>query len=256
MFSITTIASSTTMPVASTMPKSVSTLIEKSNSLMNANVPISDTGMVIAGMIVLRQFCRNRNITRMTRPIASSSVHSTSMIDSRTTTTLSNATCHSRPGGKFCLRRSISATTPLEHLDRVGRRQQRNADALRLEAEEAQVRRIRFGAELDAADVLDAHQRAVLAGLDDDVLELRRFRQAAHRANADGVGLLGRRRRIAERARGHLHVLLAQRAQHVAAVMLRPASLVGSSHSRIANLRSPNTITSPTPGTRLIASRM
>jgi hypothetical protein len=40
------------------------------------------------------------------------------------------------------------------------------------------------------------------------------------------------------------------------AVMLRPASLVGSSHKRIANLRSPKTITSPTPGTRLIASRM
>ena len=67
MFSMTTMASSTTMPVASTMPKSVSVLIEKSNSLMNANVPMSETGIVIAGMIVLRQFCRNRNITRMTR---------------------------------------------------------------------------------------------------------------------------------------------------------------------------------------------
>ena len=113
MFSITTIASSTTMPVARTMPKSVRTLIEKSNSLMNAKVPISDTGIVIAGMTVLRQFCRNRNMTRMTRPIASASVHSTSMIDSRTTTTLSNATCHSSPGGKFCLRRSIVSTTPV-----------------------------------------------------------------------------------------------------------------------------------------------
>ena len=187
MFSITTIASSTTMPVASTMPKSVSTLIEKSNSLMNANVPISDTGIVIAGMIVLRQFCRNRNITRMTRPIASTSVHSTSTIDSRTTTTLSKATCHSRPGGKFCFEAIHLRDHALEHLDRVGRRQQRDAHALRLEAEEAQVRRIGFGAELDAADVLDAHQRAVLAGLDDDVFELRRLRQAAHRAHADRV---------------------------------------------------------------------
>ena len=40
MFSITTIASSTTMPVASTMPNSVSVLIEKPNSLTKANVPI------------------------------------------------------------------------------------------------------------------------------------------------------------------------------------------------------------------------
>ena len=112
MFSITTIASSTTMPVASTMPKSVSVLIEKPNSLMNANVPMSDTGIVIAGMIVLRQFCRNRNITRMTSTIASPSVFSTSMIDSRTTTTLSNASRHSSPGGKLRSRRAISAITP------------------------------------------------------------------------------------------------------------------------------------------------
>ena len=112
MFSITTMASSTTMPVASTMPKSVSVLIEKSNSLMNANVPISETGIVIAGMIVLRQFCRNRNITRMTRTIASASVFSTSTIDSRTTATLSNASRHSSPGGKLRSSRAISAITP------------------------------------------------------------------------------------------------------------------------------------------------
>ena len=49
------------------MPNSVSVLIEKPNSLTNANVPMSDTGIVIAGMSVLRQFCRNRNITRTTR---------------------------------------------------------------------------------------------------------------------------------------------------------------------------------------------
>ena len=85
MFSITTIASSTTMPVASTMPNSVSVLIEKPNSFTNANVPMSDTGIVSAGMIVLRQFCRNRNITSTTSTMASASVFSTSMIDSRTT---------------------------------------------------------------------------------------------------------------------------------------------------------------------------
>jgi hypothetical protein len=55
MFSITTIASSTTMPVARMMPNSVSVLIENPISLTNANAPISDTGMVMAGMSVLRQ---------------------------------------------------------------------------------------------------------------------------------------------------------------------------------------------------------
>ena len=38
--SITTIASSTTRPVASVMPNGVSVLIEKPNNPANANVPI------------------------------------------------------------------------------------------------------------------------------------------------------------------------------------------------------------------------
>ena len=39
------------------------------------------------------------------------------------------------------------------------------------------------------------------------------------------------------------------------AVSPRPASLFGSSHSRIANRRSPKMMTSATPGTRFSASR-
>src|ERR1700761_9862255 len=49
-FSITTIASSTTSPVANVMPNMVSALIEKSKILINANVPINETGIVTAGM--------------------------------------------------------------------------------------------------------------------------------------------------------------------------------------------------------------
>ena len=84
MFSTTTIASSTTSPVASTIPNRVSVLIENPNALMNMKVPTSDTGMVIAGITVARQSWRNRKITRITRMIASSRVFSTSRIDSRT----------------------------------------------------------------------------------------------------------------------------------------------------------------------------
>src|ERR1700722_591540 len=54
-FSMTTIASSTTSPVASVMPNSVSVLIENPNNLTKINVPISETGIVIAGINVLRQ---------------------------------------------------------------------------------------------------------------------------------------------------------------------------------------------------------
>ena len=92
MFSITTIASSTTMPVARMMPKSVSVLIEKPISLTNANAPISETGIVIAGMSVLRHVCRNTKMTRTTSAIASASVISTSRIESSTTSVVLNAT--------------------------------------------------------------------------------------------------------------------------------------------------------------------
>ena len=64
-------ASSTTRPVARVMPKSVSVLMEKLKSLTKANAPISETGMVIAGISVLRQVCRKKKITMMTIRIAS-----------------------------------------------------------------------------------------------------------------------------------------------------------------------------------------
>ena len=83
-FSSTTIASSTTMPIASTMPNSVSMLIEKPNSSIAANVPISDTGTASIGMMVARQFCRNSSTTKNTSNIASSSVLTTSLIETFT----------------------------------------------------------------------------------------------------------------------------------------------------------------------------
>ncbi len=58
MFSTTTMASSTTIPMARTSPKSVSVLIENPNTLMTAKVPTSDTGMVMVGMRVARQSWR------------------------------------------------------------------------------------------------------------------------------------------------------------------------------------------------------
>src|ERR1700677_3965460 len=64
-FSITTMASSTTRPVASVMPNMVNELMEKSKILMNANVPIRETGMVMAGMIVARQSSKKRKMTIM-----------------------------------------------------------------------------------------------------------------------------------------------------------------------------------------------
>src|SRR6202140_2240356 len=46
-FSITTIASSTTSPVANVIPNSVNVLIENPNNFTKINVPINETGIVI-----------------------------------------------------------------------------------------------------------------------------------------------------------------------------------------------------------------
>jgi hypothetical protein len=54
-FSTTTIASSTTMPIASTRPNKVRVLIENPSAHMTANVPMIDTGIASSGMIVARQ---------------------------------------------------------------------------------------------------------------------------------------------------------------------------------------------------------
>ena len=130
MFSITTIASSTTRPVASVMPNSVSVLIEKPNSLTNANVPISDTGIVIAGISVVRQFCRNRNMTRTTsadrleqrRDDLADRLGDDACVVSKASSTF-------RPGGKRCDSRSSSAVDVAVDLQRVGGRQLQDAEA-------------------------------------------------------------------------------------------------------------------------------
>ena len=82
-FSITTIASSTTMPIASTMPNSVSMLIEKPSASMPMKVPTIDTGTASTGISVARRLCRNTNTTSTTSTTASKNVCTTSVIDAR-----------------------------------------------------------------------------------------------------------------------------------------------------------------------------
>ena len=69
--STTTIASSTTMPIASTRPNIDSVLTEKPSSGKKMKVPISDTGTVSSGISVARRFCRKMNTTRVTSTTAS-----------------------------------------------------------------------------------------------------------------------------------------------------------------------------------------
>src|SRR3954466_3176452 len=99
-FSITTIASSTRMPIAMTIANSVSTLIEKPSSQRPRQAPASAIGTTIVGMSVARQFWRKTNITRKTRIIASISVSTTDLTDALTKGVESYGTLQPISGGK------------------------------------------------------------------------------------------------------------------------------------------------------------
>ena len=60
VFSTTTMASSTTIPIASTSPNRVNVLIDMPRADITAKVPSSETGIVTAGTSVVRRSCRNR----------------------------------------------------------------------------------------------------------------------------------------------------------------------------------------------------
>ena len=99
-FSTTTMASSTSSPIASTSPNIVSVLMEKPRAAMTPNVPSSTTGTAMVGIRVARRFCRKRYITRNTRAMASSRVCTTPMIESLTNGVVSWGTTTSTPAGK------------------------------------------------------------------------------------------------------------------------------------------------------------
>ncbi len=80
-FSTTTMASSTTIPTASTSPNSDRLLSEKPKAAKTAKVPTSDTGIAAIGMIEARQVCRNRMTTSTTSTIATTMAMTTSWID-------------------------------------------------------------------------------------------------------------------------------------------------------------------------------
>ncbi len=80
-FSTTTMASSTTRPIARIMPNIVSMLIEKPSRYMPVNVPTIDTGTARIGITVARSDCRNTNTTSTTSTTASKNVFTTLSIE-------------------------------------------------------------------------------------------------------------------------------------------------------------------------------
>ena len=74
MFSSTTMASSTTRPMARTSASSVRVLTVKPAAYISAKAPISDTGMVTSGISEARTLRRKKNTTSATRITASAIV--------------------------------------------------------------------------------------------------------------------------------------------------------------------------------------
>lgn len=80
-FSTTTIASSTSSPIASTMANIVSMLTVKPKSASTAKVPRRTTGTAMVGISVARMLPRKSSMTRNTSTMAITSVLITSLMD-------------------------------------------------------------------------------------------------------------------------------------------------------------------------------
>ena len=118
--------------------------------------------------------------------------------------------------GKLLLQLRHPLLDPLGGGDGVGIRQLKNGEAGGLMAIDLAGGVPVACPQLDAADVLDAHLAAVVAAAQDDVAELLRLGQPAQGVNGQLEWLAGRCRRLTEMADRELHVLFADRSQHVA----------------------------------------
>ena len=117
MFSWTTTASSTTMPIARISPSMVMLLSVKPIASMNAKVAIIDVGMESVAMSVVRQSRMKSRIVRLTRTAARSRWVWTSWIEfsmnrdwSRMIWTSMSSGRMSRISSSRCLTRSTTAT--------------------------------------------------------------------------------------------------------------------------------------------------
>ena len=109
--STTTIASSTTIPIARIRPSRVIRLSEKPKISITPNVPISEIGTAIIGIIVDLQFCNDRYTTKITSSNASKSVLYTSLIDCEIYVVISKGIEYVMPSGRLRPISSIASFT-------------------------------------------------------------------------------------------------------------------------------------------------
>ena len=118
-------------------------------------------------------------------------------------------------GGKARRQRLHGVANLLRHIDGIGSRRLVDADRGGRRAVEAAVAVLRSGAHFDAGDILDADDRAVGIGAQDDVGEFLRPRQPALGLDVDLDLLLARDRRGADAAERRLNVLALHRRDDV-----------------------------------------
>ena len=112
VFSSTTMASSTTKPVATVSAIRLRLFRLKPSKYITPNVPSSDTTVATAGITVARALRKNALTTSTTSAIEISSVSSISRSDERMDWVLSEATCSRTSCGNWACSSGISARTP------------------------------------------------------------------------------------------------------------------------------------------------
>ena len=127
-FSTTTIASSTTRPTDSTMARIVSRFRLKPKASITIAAPTSETGIATSGTSAVRIEPMNRNTTRPTIRIVSTSVLVISFSASRMNTVPSHTRRISMSSGSVGRMRSISSRRRLGDLDLVGADQRPDAE--------------------------------------------------------------------------------------------------------------------------------
>ena len=120
MFSIMTMASSTTKPVEITSAISVRLLIEKPASDITPKVPTSDSGTATAGISVAGTLRRNTKITATTSAIASSSSICASRTEARIVVVRSREHAHVDRAGQRGLQLRQHRLHAVDRLDHVG----------------------------------------------------------------------------------------------------------------------------------------
>lgn len=91
-FSMTMMASSTTIPMAKTNPKRVRVFMEKPSTSIPAKAPMIETGTARHGINVALKFFKNKRTTKKTKMKASTRVFMTSFME-------------------FCMKRLVSKAT-------------------------------------------------------------------------------------------------------------------------------------------------